>query len=109
MNLVAVANLHNQQFTVLLAGQQLNCRLWYQPLSESWFLSLSLGATRLLSGRQVTVDARLVRRPDFQGELLVIRLDGVETERLGPYPWGTTHALVYLTADEATVYRWVRP
>ena len=109
MELIPIQNIHNQTFTIILGPHQVNARLWYQPLTSVWCLTVSIGTQRIMTGRQIAVDTRLVRSPDFIGELLCIRLEGNSDPDMGPLPWGSTHALVYLTEAETADYPWTRP
>lgn len=82
-----------QDFTVTLGDQLVNIRVWWSPLSESWFLDLYTGdrtpillGTRLVSGRRLLTG----HNTNFIGDLFV---DGEGNP--GRNAWGTTHRLFY--------------
>lgn len=89
-------------FRIILGGQEIRIRAWWQPLDENWYLSmLWLDGRPIILGVRIDEAARPLdgRNLDFQGALLV---DGIGD--VGRNAWTTTHRLIYLTAEEAAAH-----
>ena len=102
-----------QKFRTVLGGQAVSIESWYQPVDDSWFMSLSqsdITDTPIATGMRLleqgiplaAVGRRAVQQagtaPDvnagFAGQLLV---DGAG--QLTPESWGNTHRLLYLSEE----------
>lgn len=87
-------------FRTVLDDQRVRIRVWWQPLDEGWYLSLSWP-----DGRSIASAVRLVERGrplrgrigEFRGEFYV---DGVGVP--GRDAWTSTHRLIYLAPGDVS-------
>lgn len=107
---IPVDSTPRQTFIVALAGQECAVELWWAPQPRLWYFHLDVNGTRLLSGRQVSTRARLVRDSRFAGDLYVDTPGGAPgSEAPGRHGWGEGgHRLIYITAEEnARIDPWI--
>ncbi len=91
---------------VSLGGQAMTLRVWWQPLSEAWYLSLETYAgSPVALGRQIASRSRLIGSPSFQGEIVAVPLAREATSPIGRDAWEQTHRLLYLTPEEVQMAR----
>ena len=94
-----------QTLRVNLGGQPVILRLWWQPLSAAWYLSVR-SQEPIALGRQVTHGRRLIGAANgFTGELMTVPLRP-DADTVGRDAWGRTHALVYLDGQETAATPW---
>ena len=106
MQLVPLTTDPRQRFSTLLGNQRVEVFVWWNVLSESWFLTLDHGDTRVATSRQLTPWKRIIRpTPDLAGDLIVLAATGHDDAPLGREAWSTSHALWYMTADELDAAR----
>ena len=95
-----------QSMMVSLGGQTVELRVWWQPLSEAWYLSLKTDAgIPIALGRQITSRSRLIGSPRFLGEIVAAPLGREAGSCAGRDAWEGTHRLLYLSADEVQMAR----
>ncbi len=96
-----------QRMRVTLGAHPVVLRVWWQPLSEAWYVSLYTRAEEPLAlGRQVATGQRLVEStPRFSGELVALPLER-DASVIGREAWGRTHGLLYLDETEAELAGW---
>ena len=95
-----------QSMMVSLGGQTVELHVWWQPLSEAWYLSLLTDAgIPIALGRQIASRSRLIGTPRFLGEIVAAPLGREAGSRAGRNAWEDTHKLLYLTPEEVRVAR----
>ena len=95
-----------QSMMVSLGGQTVELRVWWQPLSEAWYLSLLTDAgIPIALGRQIASRSRLIGSPRFLGEIVAAPLGREAGSSAGRNAWEDTHKLLYLTPEEVRVAR----
>ena len=106
MQNIPLTDTPRQAITTLLGGQRVTMNVWWQPLSEAWYVTLDFGDDRVATARQVIPWERIIGPAElFAGDLLVLAGREATDAPLGRTAWTTTHALWYLTADELTAAR----
>ena len=106
MQMVPLTTNARQRMRVTLGNQPVILRVWWQPLSEAWYLSLyTRGEDPIALGRQVTTARRLINAPDFPGDLVAIPLERYGAP-IGREAWGRTHGLAYLEPSEVGQVTW---
>ena len=90
-----------QKMTVVLGGQPVELTVWWQPISDSWYLSLTTetGAP-IAHGRQIASRSAVIASTAFEGEVVAVPLLRDDTTAVERDAWGETHRLLYLTPDE---------
>ena len=110
MQIIPLTNIARQKMITILGEQQVSLQIWWQPLSEAWYLSLEAQTQLPIAlGRQVSTHRRLLgerRGGGFKGEIAVVPRGGENTEALGREPWGATHDMVYLTEADTREVDW---
>ena len=92
----------SQRFQTTLGGQTVVVRLYWNAVSESWFVDLyKPDGTALTIGRRLSTNTPAFAGIliDFEGDLVPQSYNTPETE-LSRTSWGTTHKLVYYAASE---------
>ena len=103
---IPLINAPRQTLSVTLGAQNVDMIVWWQPLSEMWYLDVSIGNTRIALGRAMSTSVRLVDNFAFVGELAVLPLVGMDESEPGREAWDSTHRLVYLDAVETDAINW---
>lgn len=100
----------DQELRITLAEQPVVLRLYWNTVSEFWFLN----ATGAENGKQLSSCKCVPPLPLFfthralapiDGDFMLIRRDENAVEPIGYYDLGTRWALVYLTAAEVADWR----
>ena len=95
-----------QSMTVSLGGQGVMLQVWWQPLTEAWYLSLETDAgIPIALGRQIASRSRLIGSPRFLGEVVAVPLARENGSAVGRNAWEGTHRLLYLTPEEVRLAR----
>ena len=102
MQFVPLVTADRQTLRTVLGGQTVDLTVWYQPLSEGWYLTLARDARALAVGRQLTpwtlvlrIDPRLL-----DGDLIVLSKVGQESTPLSATAWADSHGLFYFTQSD---------
>ena len=108
MQLIPLTDSPRQSFDAVLGGQTVTITVWWQPLSESWYLSLAdRDGASIASGRRMAVGVRLIRAAGLDGDLAVVPARDGDVAEVGRMGWGVTHSLYFLTAAETAAVEWV--
>ena len=95
-----------QSMTVFLGVQTVELHVWWQPLSEAWYLSLRNDAgSPIALGRQIASRSMLIGSPYFGGDIVAAPLAREARTAIGRNAWEDTHRLVYLTPEEVRLAR----
>lgn len=111
-SIIPLTNEARQSLLLTLEEQDCAFTVWWAPLSQLWYLTLSVGGTRVAGGRQISANARLIRDHAFAGDLIVVPpAEAVDEAAPGRNAWTEGWRLAYLTpAQVATadaVDRWL--
>ena len=107
MQQIPLADDHRQEMRVQLGGQVVSLRVWWQPLSEAWYVSVYDHTLQPIAlGRQVAARRRVINTPAFQGELTVTPVKAGSREPVGRNAWGRTHRMHYLAPEEVRAVEW---
>lgn len=101
MQFPPVTNDASQSFATSLAGQLVEINLRYRAISQGWYITLRKNGQIIVASQRLNNQSILLRDlvVDFEGDIVVVPSTKPARE-LGRRPWGNTHKLVYLTADE---------
>ena len=102
MQFVPLTAAPRQQLGTRLGEARYDLRVWWQSLTEAWYLSVYREAAPIALSRQVAVRQRLTYPHEMAGAITVVQL-APAVEVVGRNAWGVTHALVYLDPGEAEV------
>ena len=106
MQILDLSSRPNQRFSALVDGQLVEFSLRWSPLTQLWYLSVSLGLISITLGRQIVPDTLLLNSATFPGDVIALTFARESSDR---YPsvnaWGATHDLVLLNIDEREVFR----
>ena len=95
-----------QSMTVSIGGRGVMLQVWWQPLTEAWYLSLETEAgIPIALGRQIASRSRLIGSPYFGGDIVAAPLAREARAAIGRNAWEDTHRLVYLTPEEVRLAR----
>ena len=60
MQNIPLTDTPRQAITTLLGGQRVTLSVWWQPLSEAWYVTLDFGDDRVATARQVIPWERII-------------------------------------------------
>ena len=107
MQTIPLTNDHRQEMSVQLGQRVIALRVWWQPLSDAWYISVYDHTTLPIAlGRQIAARRRLVKTPAFEGELTVIPVQAGSSEPIGRNAWEQTHRMHYLAPEEVQAVEW---
>lgn len=96
-----------QTATIVLGGQSVRLTVWWQPVSEAWYLSVvDFSGSPIALGRQVTARVRLVRSPAFAGDIVALPRRPGDHANIRRSAWQSTHTLAYFSAAEVAQVSW---
>ena len=104
MQILPLTNDYNQKLTTVLNNQQVDMRVWYQDISDGWYLSMNFtGGDNIVCGFRINTGSPILTSifTDFIGNLICISSADKYGEPSKTDPWGDTHNIIYLTADES--------
>ena len=96
---IPVTNDARQTMRILLAGQQVQLRLWWQPADGYWYLTVSYpGGEAITEGARVTAGGNALAggNPAFRGRIVAVPTqDDSALVEPGREAWGVTHRLLF--------------
>jgi len=102
MDTIPVSNEFNQSFKTVLNGQAVKFTIWYQDIGAGWHCTMEFqDGTGIISGARLNSGSPMLFNTvsDFEGDIVPVPTIAPYYE-LGRQPWGETHILTFLTAEE---------
>jgi len=104
MQILPLTNDYAQKLSTVLDNQQVDIRVWYQDISDGWYLSINFtGGDNIVTGFRINTGSPVLTSifTDFTGNVICLSSADKYGEPGKVDPWGETHNLVYVTDEES--------